>query len=232
MSTLEYPDSKKIIIAVDGHSSCGKSTLAKQLAQELGYIHIDTGAMYRAVTLHLIKHDVTLSDEDAVKSKLDGLTISFEYQKEGNATLLNGVNVSDDIRTPSVANKVSEVAALSVVRAFLLDTQRDLGKQKGIIMDGRDIGTVIFPDAELKLFVTASVEVRSERRHKELTHKGTDISFDDVKANLIKRDFIDENRDIAPLKRADDAMLLDTSDMTRAEQLAAAIALVETCLNK
>ena len=214
---------KKIVIAIDGHSSSGKSTMAKDLAKAIGYTYIDTGAMYRAVTLYALRHqlfDGDQIDEAALQAALPSLEIAFRMNSEtGRAdTYLNGENVEQEIRSMAVANHVSPVAALGFVRRALVAKQQAMGKEKGIVMDGRDIGTVVFPDAELKLFVTASPEVRAQRRVDELKAKGMPASYEEVLANVKKRDYIDSTRAESPLRQAPDALVLDNSHMSLAEQ--------------
>ena len=214
---------KKITIAIDGYSSCGKSTMAKDLAREVGYIYIDSGAMYRAVTLYCLENQLFTEngiDTDKLEAAMPGIGISFQLNPETGRpmTLLNGVNVEDRIRTMEVSNHVSPVAALPFVRKALVKLQQDMGKEKGIVMDGRDIGTTVFPDAELKIFVTASAEVRAQRRYDELKAKGQEASFDEILANVKERDYIDQNREVSPLRKADDAILLDNSHLTIEEQ--------------
>lgn len=223
--TLLYMrEMKKIIIAIDGHSSSGKSTMAKELAKEIGYTYIDSGAMYRAVTLYCLRHglfDGDRIDEEALRAALPKIEIAFHPNAEtGRAdTCLNGEDVEREIRGMAVADKVSPVAALGFVRHALVEKQREMGKAKGVVMDGRDIGTVVFPDAELKIFVTASPEVRAQRRLDELKAKGMpDVTYEEVLANVRKRDEIDSTRAEGPLRRADDALLLDNSRMTIEEQ--------------
>ena len=216
---------KKIVIAIDGHSSSGKSTMAKDLAKEIGYIYIDTGAMYRAVTLYCLQQglfDGEQVNEEALKAVIEDLDISFRMNSETGRpdTYLNGVNVEAEIRGMEVSDKVSLVAALGFVRRALVAKQQDMGKAKGIVMDGRDIGTVVFPDAELKLFVTASPEVRAKRRMDELNAKGIHVSYEEVLANVKKRDHIDSTRTESPLRQAEDALVLDNSEMTLEEQKA------------
>lgn len=216
---------KKIVIAVDGFSSCGKSTMAKDLAKEIGYIYIDSGAMYRAVTLYCIRQGLYCDgkiDEERLKSQLDQICISFRFNPETGRpdTYLNNVNVEKEIRGMEVANRVSPVAALGFVRHAMVAKQQEMGAAKGIVMDGRDIGTVVFPDAELKLFVTASPEVRAQRRVDELAAKGEVASFDEVLENVKMRDHIDSTRKESPLCQAADALVLDNSHMTIAEQKA------------
>lgn len=214
---------KKIVIAIDGHSSSGKSTMAKDLAREIGYIYIDTGAMYRAVTLYALQHHYiqgNVIDEEALKADMDKIDISFQYNAETGRpdTFLNGKKVEKEIRTMEVSDKVSPIAALGFVRRAMVAKQQEIGKAKGVVMDGRDIGTVVFPDAELKLFVTASPEVRAHRRWEELQAKGESVSYEEVLANVKKRDYIDSTRAESPLRQAPDAIVLDNSDMTIAEQ--------------
>lgn len=212
---------QKIIITIDGWSSCGKSTLARQLAKELGYVYIDSGAMYRAVTLHFLRNHIDWSHTDAVKEALKEINIEFIFnpKSELSETHLNGENVEYVIRDLVVAEKVSEVAAIKEVRDFAVKQQKVLGKRKGIVMDGRDIGTVVFPHAELKIFMTADNEVRVERRFKELYEKNPNITLEEVKANLEMRDYIDSHREVSPLRRAEDALVLDNSRLTMKEQL-------------
>ncbi|MCL1934585.1 MAG: (d)CMP kinase [Candidatus Azobacteroides sp.] len=223
---------KKILIAIDGHSSCGKSTMAKELAKTLHYRYIDSGAMYRAVTLYCLEkgffNDDTLNIE-AIKQSIGDIHISFELnEKTGNSdTYLNGENVEKPIRSMEVADKVSPVAAVGFIREAMVKQQQAMGKDKGIVMDGRDIGTVVFPDAELKLFVTARPEVRAQRRLDELIAKGETVSFDEVLKNIEKRDLIDSTRKDGPLRKAPDAVVLDNSDMTIAEQNAFLLRLLE-----
>ena len=214
---------KKIVIAIDGHSSSGKSTMAKDLAREIGYIYIDTGAMYRAVTLYALRHHYIQGDiinEEALRADMDKINISFQYNAETGRpdTYLNGINVEKEIRSMEVSDKVSPIAALGFVRRAMVAKQQEIGKAKGIVMDGRDIGTVVFPDAELKLFVTASPEVRARRRWEELQAKGEQVSYEEVLDNVKKRDYIDSTRSESPLRQAPDAIVLDNSNMTIAEQ--------------
>lgn len=214
---------KKIIIAIDGHSSCGKSTMAKALAKAIGYIYVDTGAMYRAVTLYAIRNGMfTGESPDAalLESRMDDIHVSFRLNKETNLpeTLLNGECVEKDIRGMEVSSKVSPISALPFVRTAMTRQQQLMGEKKGIVMDGRDIGTAVFPNAELKIFVTASAEVRAGRRFKELQAKGEKVDFEEVLKNVRERDYIDSHREVAPLRKADDAILLDNSRMTIDEQ--------------
>jgi cytidylate kinase len=214
---------KKIIVAIDGHSSCGKSTMAKDLAKTIGYTYIDSGAMYRAVTLYCLQHGLFNGDSlnlEPLQKELSHIRITFVKNSEtGRAdTYLNGRNVEKEIRGMEVADKVSPVAAVGFVREEMVKQQQAMGLEKGIVMDGRDIGTVVFPDAELKIFVTASPEIRAQRRLEELIGKGENASFEEVIHNLQKRDYIDSTRKDGPLKQADDAIVLDNSDMTITEQ--------------
>ncbi len=219
---------KKIIIAIDGNSGCGKSSTAKVIARELQYIYIDTGAMYRAVTLFFIKHNIELKNDLDVTEALKQIDISFEYNMSTgkNETYLNGKNVEFQIRQMEVSNLVSPVSEISAVRRKLVEQQRRMGQEKGVVMDGRDIGTVVFPDAELKIFMTASLEVRAERRKLELLEKGTEVELQDVIENLRNRDRIDSSRDDSPLKKADDAVEIDTSNLTFDEQVNKILVLV------
>ena len=219
---------KKIIITIDGWSSCGKSTLARGLAKELTYVYIDSGAMYRAITLFFLRHHIDWSDTQAVASHLAEVSLEFHPNAHtGQSEIyLNGENVEYVIRDLVVAEKVSEVAALGPVRTFAVAQQRKMGDRKGIVMDGRDIGTTVFPKAELKIFMTADNAVRVERRFKELYAKNPNITIDEVKANLEMRDYIDSHRAISPLRQAEDAVLLDNSYMTMEEQLEWALKLV------
>jgi cytidylate kinase len=216
---------KKIIITVDGWSSCGKSTMARQLAKELNYVFIDSGAMYRAITLYFLRHHVDLSDANAIDKALNHVTLKFHFNPDNgnNEIYLNDVNIEHLIRDMRVAEKVSEVAALKAVREFAVAQQQQIGANKGIVMDGRDIGTAVFPMAELKIFMTADVSVRVERRFKELIEKNPGITLEEVKSNLEARDFIDSNREISPLRKADDAIILDNSNLTPQEQLQLAL---------
>jgi len=215
---------KKITIAIDGFSSCGKSTMAKDLAKRIGYIYIDSGAMYRAVTLYALRNALftdTGINEDELKARIDDIVITFKLDVQTNRplTCLNGEVVEDEIRQMEVSRCVSLIAALPFVREALTHQQQMMGKEKGIVMDGRDIGTTVFPDAELKVFVTASADVRAKRRYEELLSKGeNDIDFNDILQNVKERDQMDQNRAVSPLRRADDALLLDNGEMTLEEQ--------------
>ena len=224
---------KKIIIAIDGHSSCGKSTMAKQLAKEIGYVYVDTGAMYRAVTLYAMRNGMYPDEgikEDALKAAVDAgkVQIGLEFNAETGRpdTYLNGEKVEDEIRQMDVSNRVSPVAALPFVRALLTEQQQAMGKEKGIVMDGRDIGTAVFPQAELKVFVTASSRVRAQRRFDELMGKAKTqaerdaLNYDEILKNVEERDYIDSHREVAPLRQAEDAIVLDNSQLTREEQSA------------
>ncbi len=213
--------SKKIIIAIDGWSSCGKSTLAKELAKELGYLYVDSGAMYRAITLYFLRNHVDWTDKNEVKNALDEISLEFIYNEksEQSEMHLNGENVEYVIRDLVVAEKVSDVAAIKEVRKFAVEQQQLMGKKKGVIMDGRDIGTVVFPKAELKIFLTADNAVRVERRFKELFEKNPNITIEEIKANLEMRDYIDSNREESPLRKADNAILVDNTNMTAKETI-------------
>lgn len=215
---------KRIIIAVDGFSSCGKSTMAKDLAREIGYIYVDTGAMYRAVTLFALRNDCFVDDRKVDTDKLErmmkDIAISFRLNTETGRpdTYLNGENVEKDIRNMEVSSRVSPIAAVPFVRKALVEQQQKMGEAKGIVMDGRDIGTTVFPSAELKIYVTASAEVRAQRRFDELKAKGMPADFDDILKNVNERDYIDTHRDVSPLRKTDDAILLDNSNMTIEQQ--------------
>ena len=213
---------KKITIAIDGHSSCGKSTMAKALAQKVGYVYVDTGAMYRSVTLYALRHDLFREDgsikTEELETALKDIIIEQKLVDGKTTTFLNGENVERDIRTLEVSNHVSPVAALPFVRTALVAQQQRMGENGGIVMDGRDIGTVVFPNAELKIFVTASAEVRAQRRYDELKEKGMPADYDDILKNVQERDYIDSHREVSPLRQADDALLLDNSHMTIPEQ--------------
>jgi cytidylate kinase len=220
---------KKIVIAIDGNSGCGKSSTAKSIAKNLKYIYIDTGAMYRAVTLFFIKHKIDLKNKLDVEAALKQIDISFEYNIDTskNETFLNGKNVEQKIREMEVSNLVSPVSEISQVRRKLVEQQRRLGGETGVVMDGRDIGTVVFPDADLKIFMTADLEVRALRRQLELQEKNTHVELEDVIENLKNRDIIDSSRDDSPLKKADDAYLIDTSNLTFDEQVNKILGLIQ-----
>jgi cytidylate kinase len=218
---------KRITIAIDGHSSCGKSTLAKALSKSLGYIYVDSGAMYRAVTLYFLQNKVDINDEEAIGLALEEIQVSFKNIAGQNTTFLNSVNVEDQIRSMEVSNFVSPVAALSTVRRKVVKQQREMGSEKGIVMDGRDIGTVVFKNAELKIFLTASPEIRTQRRYNELIAKGQPVSLELVRANLTKRDHIDSTRADSPLKKAEDAVVIDNSNLTEQEQMEKTLSLAK-----
>ena len=215
---------KKIVIAIDGHSSCGKSTMAKKLAKDLGYIYVDTGAMYRTVTLYALRQQLFEADgnvkAEELKQQMGQIEVSFALNPESGLpeALLNGENVEREIRGMEVSSHVSPIAALPFVREAMVDQQRRMGEAKGIVMDGRDIGTTVFPQAGLKVFVTASAEVRAQRRYDELQAKGMPADYEDILKNVQERDYIDSHREVSPLRQADDALLLDNSHLTREEQ--------------
>lgn len=216
---------KKIIIALDGHSSCGKSTMAKWLAAKIGYVYVDTGAMYRAVTLYALRNGYFNGEEidtDSLQADIneEKITVSFKFNPETQRpdTYLNGELVETEIRQMEVSNRVSPIAAIPFVREFLTVQQKAMGNEKGIVMDGRDIGTAVFPQAELKIFVTASAEVRAQRRYDELTAKGDKVEYADILKNVQERDYIDSHREVAPLRQAEDAIVLDNSNLTKDEQ--------------
>ena len=215
---------KKITIAIDGHSSCGKSTMAKELARKLGYIYVDTGAMYRTVTLYAMRNNLFDSEgevlTDELQKQMNNIKVSFCINKETGKpdACLNDECVENIIRSIEVSNHVSKIAAIPFVREAMVDQQRRMGAEKGIVMDGRDIGTTVFPDAELKIFVTASAKVRAQRRYDELQQKGMPADFDEILKNVEERDYIDSHREVSPLRQAEDAILLDNSDMTIPQQ--------------
>lgn len=216
---------KKIIITIDGWSSCGKSTLAKQLAKALNYTYIDSGAMYRAITLYFLRNHVDWTDTNEVKKALKEISLEFHHNQksEQSEMYLNGENVEYVIRDLVVAEKVSDVAAIKEVRKFAVAQQQRMGKERGIVMDGRDIGTVVFPDAELKIFMTADNSVRVERRFQELFEKNPNVTIDDVRTNLEMRDYIDSHREASPLKQAEDAIVLNNTNLTEKEQFEKAL---------
>lgn len=229
---------KKITIAIDGYSSCGKSTMAKDLAKEIGYIYVDTGAMYRSVTLYALRHQL-FNEDGSVKTaelqqEMPNISISFKLNPTTGTPdcYLNGELVEKEIRSLEVSNHVSPIAAVPFVREALVAQQQKMGKEKGIVMDGRDIGTTVFPDAELKIFVTASSQVRAQRRFEELNAKGMPAKFEDILKNVEERDYIDTHREVSPLKQAEDAIVLDNSNMTIPEQKAWLMALFEKTLVK
>ena len=221
--------SKKIIITIDGWSSCGKSTVAKQLAAQLGYVYIDSGAMYRAITLYFLRNHIDWTDDEKTMEALSHIELHFEYNSKSQQSEmhLNDENVEYLIRDLVVAEKVSEVATISSVRSFAVAQQQRMGDNKGIVMDGRDIGTTVFPNAELKIFMTADIMVRVERRFKEMFQKNPNVTIDEVKHNLEMRDYIDSNREVSPLRRAEDAIILDNTNLTMQEQLQFALNLVD-----
>jgi len=224
----------KIIIAIDGFSSCGKSTLARQLAKQLHYNYIDTGAMYRAITLYFLRENILFSDENAIQEALSNIKLHFELSddEEQSEIYLNGENVALNIRDMVVAEKVSNVSAIKAVREFAVAQQQEMGRKKGIVMDGRDIGTVVFPHAELKIFMDAAPEIRVKRRFLEMQATNPKITIEEVKTNLELRDYIDSNREESPLRKAEDARLLDNSDLNPEEQLAKAIVWTKEILAK
>ena len=219
----------KKIITIDGWSACGKSTLAKQLAKQLGYVYIDSGAMYRAITLYFLRNHINLSQTSEVLAALNNINLDFRFNPDSiqSDIYLNGENIESLIRDLSIAEKVSDVAAIGEVRTFAVAQQQKMGENKGIVMDGRDIGTTVFPNAEIKLFMTADSDVRVVRRLKELSVKNPLITLDEVKRNLENRDYLDSTREISPLRKADDAIVLDNTDLTMEEQLAIALQLVQ-----
>lgn len=216
---------KKIIIAIDGYSSCGKSTLAKQLAKELHYIYADSGAMYRAITLYFLRNEIQHTDLSKVKEALENIHLEFAFDADAGKSILfmNDENIELPIRDMIISEKVSEIAAIKKVREFAVAQQQRMGNNKGIVMDGRDIGTTVFPHAALKIFMTADISVRVERRFKELFAVNPAITIEEVKQNLEMRDYIDSNREISPLRKADDAVVLDNSNLTMAQQLKIAL---------
>lgn len=223
---------KKINIAIDGYSSCGKGTLAKQLAKQLGYKFIDSGAMYRAVTWYLLEHNIPVEDESEVAVVLPKIDIDFEINPSSGRSdvLVNGLNIETQIRTMRVAEAVSQVAKLSSVRRYLVELQKQMGIAKGVVMDGRDIGTVVFPDAELKIFMTATPEIRAQRRFEELNGSGVDTSYNEVLKNLQSRDFIDSSREDSPLTLTTAYNVLDNSGLSQDEQFGLAMKWVETAI--
>lgn len=224
--------SKKIIITIDGWSSCGKSTLAKQLAKSLGYVYIDSGAMYRAITLYFLRNHIDWTVEEQVNTALENIHLHFEYNptSEQSEMFINDENVEYVIRDLVVAEKVSEVAAIAAVRTCAVAQQQKMGEKKGLVMDGRDIGTTVFPDAELKIFMTADLAIRVQRRFKEMFEKNPNITIEEVKANLEMRDYIDSNREVSPLRQAEDAILINNTNISMEEQLDIALKLVAKAL--
>jgi CMP/dCMP kinase len=228
---------RKLIIAIDGYSSCGKSTFARSIAEKLGYIFIDSGAMYRAVTLFCIRRQMVgegfIQSEDIIRVLPDiNITFSFNPDIGQYETYLNSENVEWDIRSVEVTRHVSAVSKIAEVRARMVELQRQIGSFRGIVMDGRDIGTVVFPDADLKIFMTASVDVRAERRYKELMDKGLEVNIEEIRQRIIERDHTDETRDISPLKRADDALVLDNSNLSVNEQMQWVSGIIEKRFNE
>jgi cytidylate kinase len=217
----------KIIITIDGWSSCGKSTLAKQLAGKLGYLYIDSGAIYRAITLYFLRNNIDITDTKEIEKSLKNITLEFIVNEYTNLSeiYLNGENVEYIIRDIIIAEKVSEVAAIKEVRTFAVNVQQEMGANKGIVMDGRDIGTTVFPNAELKIFMVADEAVRVERRFKEMFEKNPNITLDEVKSNIAMRDYIDSHREISPLRKAKDAIEIDNTNLTQKEQLDFAVKL-------
>ena len=227
---------KKLIIAIDGYSSCGKSTFARAIAKELNYIFIDSGAMYRAVTLYCLRRGFIESDKldtSGIIRELNDIHIEFVYNPDigENETFMNSENVEKEIRGIEVSSHVSMISQIQEVRSRMVELQRQIGVFRGIVMDGRDIGTVVFPDADLKIFMTASVDVRAKRRYDELKNKGINVDFEEVRENIIARDITDENRDISPLRKADDAIVLDNSRMTVEEQMVWVRQMIEKRIN-
>jgi cytidylate kinase len=220
---------KKIVITIDGWSSCGKSTLAKQLAKKLGYVYIDSGAMYRAITLYFLRHHIDWTNLSEVENALMNIVLEFNCnEKTGQSEIfLNGENVEYVIRDLVIAEKVSDVAAIKEVRSFAVAAQQKMGKKKGIVMDGRDIGTTVFPDAALKIFMTADIAIRVERRFKEMFEKNPNITIEEVKNNLEMRDYIDSNREVSPLRKAADAIVIDNTNISMEQQLKIALDLLK-----
>jgi cytidylate kinase len=219
---------KKKIITIDGWSSCGKSTLAKQMAKALGYLYIDSGAMYRAITLYFLRNNIDWNIKKEVKDALKDINMEFHFNEKSQLSeiFLNGENVEYLIRDLIVAEKVSEVATIKEVRELAVAQQQEMGKKKGIVMDGRDIGTTVFPKAEVKIFMTADISVRVERRFKEMYEKNPNITIEEVKSNLEMRDYIDSNREVSPLRKAEDAIILDNTNLTMEQQLKFALSLI------
>ena len=217
-----------IAVAIDGPAGAGKSTIARAAAKALGFIYVDTGALYRSICLNAIRNNVDLSDSNAIENSLEGMKVELAFDAQGaQIVLLNGEDVSSFIRTPEVSMSASKVSAVPAVRAFLLDLQRNMAKTQSVIMDGRDIGTVVLPDAEVKIFLTASPEIRAKRRYDELIEKGQEVKYEDVLADVIERDYNDSHREIAPLKPAEDSKLADTSGLTLEESIELIINLIK-----
>lgn len=228
---------KKATIAIDGYSSCGKSTLAKEIAKHFNYRYIDSGAMYRAVTYYLIKNGILKDShylKESVLKALPNITIEFTFNKDKgiSETILNDVNIEKQIRTLEISKQVSPISAIKEVREKLVNLQQDMGKKGSVVMDGRDIGTVVFPHADVKLFMTASTYIRAERRYKELLEKGQSVNLDEVRQNIQKRDYIDTTREESPLKQAKDAVVIDNSELSRDEQLELALNIINQKINK
>jgi cytidylate kinase len=225
-------EKKKIIITIDGWSSCGKSTLAKQLAKALGYIYVDSGAMYRAITLYFLRNHIDWTQKDQVVAALENISLEFVYnpQSQQSEIFLNEENVEYVIRDLVIAEKVSDVAAIKEVRSFAVAQQQAMGRNKGIVMDGRDIGTVVFPKAELKIFMTADNAIRVERRFKELFDKNPNVTIEEVKSNLEMRDYIDSHREVSPLRKAEGAFILDNTSLTEDEQFKQALKMAKTLI--
>ena len=231
---MENKQTPGIIITIDGWSSCGKSTMARQLARKLGYVYIDSGAMYRAITLYFLRNHVDWTNSSEVRDALGHIELEFHYNTalEQAEMYLNGENVEYVIRDLVIAEKVSEIATIREVREFAVEQQRKMGQKKSIVMDGRDIGTVVFPDAELKIFMTADNAVRVERRFRELFDKNPNVTIQEVKDNLEMRDHIDSNREVSPLRKAEDARILDNTDISREEQLNLALSWVREVMDR
>ena len=224
---------KKIIITIDGWSSCGKSTVAKQLAKVLGYVYIDSGAMYRAITLYFLRNHIDWTNNEEINEALNNIHIEFQFNEKSlqSEIVLNGENVEYVIRDLVIAEKVSDIAAIKEVRTFAVAQQQKMGEDKGIVMDGRDIGTTVFPHAALKIFMTADPRVRVERRYKELYIKNPNITIEEVRNNLEMRDYIDSNREVSPLKKADDAIVIDNTDLSMQEQMVIAEILAQSIID-
>ena len=216
-----------INVAIDGPAGAGKSTVARAAAKELGYIYVDTGALYRAVGLNALRNGIKTDDPEGVGASLPGITVELKFENGEQSVLLNGENVSSQIRSPEASMAASDVSAIPAVRAFLFDLQRDIARNNSCIMDGRDIGTVVLPDAQVKIFLTASPEIRAKRRYDELIAKGSEVEFKDVLDDLIKRDYNDSHREVAPLRPAEDGVILDTSGLTLDEAIASAVRIIK-----
>lgn len=221
---------KKLNIAIDGYSSCGKSTIARDLARRLGYVYIDSGSMYRAVTLYCLEHDIDMADKEQIIAGLDHMQIQLDPTRDESVIYLNGENVASRIREMRVSEKVSEVSAIAEVRAKMVNIQRQYGKQGGVVMDGRDIGTVVFPDADIKIFMIADLQIRTRRRKLELEQRGLSITLEEITKNLRHRDHLDATRSASPLKKAEDAIVFNNSCLTEKQQIIWALNLVEVRL--